>query len=475
MTRAELDLLLQEGEGYSLEFRENAAGGLAKDIVAFANASGGRVIIGVDAGRILHPLANPDDERSRVQDVAGRCDPPVKVKVEELDGLLIVAVPEGDDKPYRCSDGFFLRVGPNSQKLTRDQIVEFVKSEGKARFDEMTTERFDFDASFDPAKLANYLDRAGISATLGTEMTLVNLGVAVLEEGRARLNNAGVLLFARNLADVYFHTAVTCVLYKGTEKVDVLDRKDFNSDLLDSVENAMVFLKQHLRTAYRFTGAARRQEVPEVPFEALREAVVNAVVHRDYFERGANVVVEVFDDRVEISNPGGLPKGLRPDEFGTRSVQRNPLLADLFHRAHYIERLGTGISRIRDQMARAGLPPVKFTFTGFFTAVFTRPKLKTTKDLGEPTADSFRINFSEKFRIRAKRAARLADTMSLASAGPLPHVANLARRFRVTTRVIYDDFRFLREQGLLKLEGSRKTGSYNLTDEGRRLVEELSK
>ena len=76
---------------------------------------------------------------------------------------------------------------------------------------------------------------------------------------------------------------------------------------------------------YEMTGEARRRgEVPELPYDALREAIINAVAHRDFFERGANVMVEIYDDRIEISNPGGLPKGLPPEEFGKRSVLRNP-------------------------------------------------------------------------------------------------------------------------------------------------------
>jgi ATP-dependent DNA helicase RecG len=155
-----------------------------------------------------------------------------------------------------------LRVGPNSQKLRRNEIIEFLKSEGKVRFEDMVSNRFLFDEHFDPTKLRDFLRRAGITAVLEPSATLVNLGVAERQEGKILVNNAGVLLFARNLADIYFHTVVTCALYKGIEKVNVLDRKDFNSDIVSSVENAMVFLKQHLRLAYEFTGATRRKEVP---------------------------------------------------------------------------------------------------------------------------------------------------------------------------------------------------------------------
>ena len=107
--------------------------------------------------------------------------------------------------------------------------------------------------------------------------------------------------------------------------------------------------------------------------EALREAVINAVVHRDYSEKGANVMLEIFDNRIEISNPGGLVKGLRPEEVGKKSMLRNALLAGLLNRIRYIEKMGTGIEKMQKLMKKAGLPPVEFEFTSFFTAIFKRP------------------------------------------------------------------------------------------------------
>ena len=141
---------------------------------------------------------------------------------------------------------------------------------------------------------------------------------------------------------------MTCALFKGTEKVHVLNRKDYNEDLISNIDNAMVFLKQHVPVRYEMTGGPRRREPPEVPFDALREAVINAVVHRDYLEKGARVMVEMFDDRIEIYNPGGLVKGLDPSEFGRKSVLRNPLLASMLDRIEYIEKWVQVLRRCRD-------------------------------------------------------------------------------------------------------------------------------
>ena len=113
----------------------------------------------------------------------------------------------------------------------------------------------------------------------------------------------------------------------------------------------------------------------EIPEKALREALINAVIHTNYLEEGTSVTVEVYDDRVEISNFGGLPAGLTKEKFGKKSVRRNPLIADLMARAGYIERMGTGIKKMRSLVRKAGLKPIKFEFGNFTTVTFYRKPL----------------------------------------------------------------------------------------------------
>jgi ATP-dependent DNA helicase RecG len=378
MNKNDLAFILQEGEGYCVEFKE-ALSGLDREMVAFANASGGKILVGVADDKTIKGIPITSALKSQIQDIANNCQPPVRLAFDSFDNILIVDVHEGEDKPYKCSSGFFIRVGPNAQKLDRDEIVAFIKSEGKVQFDEMISRKFDPRVHFSKEKLARVLKLAGISSTLGPYALLVNLGVAEKQQRRLIFNNAGVLFFAKRLADIYLHTEITCALYKGTEKVNVLDRKDFNEDILTNIDQAMIFLKQHIPVRYEMTGGPRRREVTEIPMDALREALINAVVHRDYFERGARVMVEIFDNRIEISSPGALPKGLKKEDFGKKSVLRNPILADLLNRVEYIEKMGTGIRKIRDLMKRAGLSPVKFEFTAFVTAIFRRPGQVTSR------------------------------------------------------------------------------------------------
>ncbi|MCD6311804.1 MAG: putative DNA binding domain-containing protein, partial [Elusimicrobia bacterium] len=362
MTKNELKLILAEGEGYRIEFKENLSN-IDRELVAFANSSGGKIFFGISDSGEMKGLKITNKLKSQIQDTANNCQPPVEILFEEHGNILIVEAREGADKPYKCSSGFYTRVGPNSQKLSRNEIVEFFKSEGKIRFDELANMKFDYKKHFDSQKLNGFFRMAGITNLLSIPSALTNLGVAEKQDGKLIFNNTGILFFSKNLADIYFHTAITCALYKGREKTEVLDRKDFNEDIISNIDDTMNFLKKHIPVRYEMTGMPRRKEVPEIPYDALREVIINAAAHRDYFEKGANVMVEMFDDRIVITNFGGLPKGLKRSDFGKKSVLRNPNVANLLNKCKYIEKMGTGIRKIRKLMKEAGLKPPKFEFT----------------------------------------------------------------------------------------------------------------
>ena len=146
------------------------------------------------------------------------------------------------------------------------------------------------------------------------------------------------------------------------------------------IEDAMRFIERNTRTAYRIEGL-RRQNVPEYPMEAVREAITNAVVHRDWFFDGANVFVELYADRIEVISPGSLPKGLTLADLGRKSIRRNPLIADLLHRIDFIEKAGTGIRRIRGGAREQDYPEPEFEADRFVTVTFRpNPEVREVSD-----------------------------------------------------------------------------------------------
>lgn len=459
MDRKELEFILQEGEGYRIEFKESVSG-LDKEMCAFANASGGFIYLGIADNGTLKGVTITNKLKSQIVDIAANCDPAIKVILREFENVLIIEVREGGDKPYRCSSGFYNRIGPNSQKLRRNEIIEFVHSEGKVRFDEQVFRDFDQN-DFDNEKLVQFLHLAQISPLLETSYILRNLHVAEIQQGKTIYHNSAVLFFAKNLDHHFYHTVVTCALYKGLGKIDILDRKDFNRDLKFNVDEAMLFLERHLSVRYEFDGSPRRKEISAIPLEALREAVLNAVIHRDYFDKSANVMVEIFSDRVEITSPGGLPNGLKPEEFGTRSVLRNPNIANLFQRIEYIEKMGTGIRRIQNMMIEAGLPSVQYEWDNYVKAIFKSTYKPTSSRVAEKSSSKlYAVD-----EMGGTSVGTLNDTLKLLydEIGKHPGIQAivLAKNLGRPLDTVKKQIGKLTKIGLVERHGSRKTGGYH--------------
>jgi len=363
-----IEEIIEAGEGYHIEFKESLDKSFIEEVCAFANSSGGKIILGVSDKGLIKGINTDNSFRSRVQDSLRQLQPSLDVSVKVEDNIIVVDVPDGNDKPYACSRGFFIRNGANSQKLTRNEIIEFFQKEGRVRFDELKNDKAVFETDFDERAFENFLNLAGITHSIDRMSLLRNLD-CIMEDGK--FTNAGVLFFARDIDFLLNHAIVVCVLYKGTEKVNILDKKDFKGNLVENINNAILFVKRHTNVQYKIE-KLQREEIPDIPDIALREAIINAVCHRDYFDKSSNVLIEVFDDRVEISNPGGLPSGLKPSDFGRKSVARNPLIASLLNRINYIEKVGTGINRIKQAVAENERSVVEFSFDSGFSVIFRR-------------------------------------------------------------------------------------------------------
>lgn len=457
MTQHELDTIIQSGEGYKTEFKRNVNTDLSKELAAFANASGGRIFIGIEDNGTVSGVAIDNALKSKVQMMAHDCDPSVEIELSSFRNVLIINVPEGKDKPYRCTNGFYIRNGASSIKLGTREIIDFIQSEGKIKFDELGNRAVKYPAQLYDAAINRYKKLAGITAAITNHELLTNLGLLYTGEATALLNNTGVLFFTQTPLQFIPQAVVTCVAYKGNSKVTILDRKDFEQDLITNIDEALVFLKRHLNLSYEIT-ATQRTEKMEIPEVVLREAVVNAVTHRDYFEKGANVMVEIFDNRVEISNPGGLPKGLNPEDFGKRTLARNGLIASLLLRAKYIEKLGTGIMRMRQQMLQAGLPEPEFGFDGFFTII-----LKKVYTPEKAIAVSLNVT--------AKRLERMMYVLRQLQAGNNLDISMVADNFKIGQQAIRKDLLLLEKNGWVLSTGSTTNRMYQLAEQA---VEKLA-
>jgi len=384
MNRQELKLILQEGETSKIEFKENTRG-IDKEVVAFANSSGGRIFLGVGDDNTIKGIAVTNELKSRIQDTANNCKPPIDINLSVIDGIdniLIVEVLEGSNKPYMCKGGFFARIGPNSQKLSRDEILKIAIKEGKVRYDEEINTDFDLNNDFDEKRFTDFLEESGITANLPYENILINMNLAEKKKDRYYFKNAVPLFFSKNIRRFNTSAYTTCILLKGNTRSYVIDRKDFDGNLAEQVEDALRFVKKNTMLAYQIKDLVRK-EIPQYPIDAIREGIVNAVMHRDYFETGSNVFVYIYDDFIEIVNPGGL-FGITKDELGKICVRRNERIADLFKIRGLVEKAGTGIQRMKDAMGTAGLKEPKIEVSeNFFIITFYGHKKEGLGEIAE--------------------------------------------------------------------------------------------
>lgn len=356
MKEKELKIILQEGETHKTEFKESLEG-IDKELVAFANSSRGKILLGVRDDGTIKGINVTNALKSQVQDIANNCEPKIEISIESFKNILVVDVAEGKNKPYMCKKGFYLRLGPNSQKLPRDDILKFAIKEGSLRYDEQINKDFDFKKDFNERTFREFLKASKITVNLPTKNILVNMNLAEKQKNKQQFKNAVALMFSKDIKKFNSSAYTTCVLFKGNNRANIIDRKDFEGNLIEQVEDAIRFVEKNIMLTYQIK-SLRRKEIPQYPINAVREGIVNAIMHRDYFEKGSNVFVYIYDDFIEIVNPGGL-FGITKNQLGKICARRNERIADLFKMFGLVEKAGTGIQRMKDAMLKAGLKEPK--------------------------------------------------------------------------------------------------------------------
>jgi ATP-dependent DNA helicase RecG len=370
MTKKDLFELIKLGEGLNVEFKKNFSSSAGKEICAFANTIGGKILFGVDDKGNISGVADFNRVKSQVQDIARNMDPPISLGFDIVDNILITTVPKGSKKPYSVNGKFYIREAANSQQLKRDEIREFFYKEHLVYFDEKLCHEFKTEKDFNESAYDKFLELCEIYTKLDRMVLLENIHLSKQNV----LSNAAVLLFSKDITAHFINATITCVLFMGKTKYRILDKKVFERDLYSNYQDTMRYLLSHLNTEYIIKSGPRIEKL-ELPESALREAVLNAIAHRDY-RSTANIQIYIFHDRVEIVNPGGLVGGLKMEDLGKRSMPRNPLLFSMMERMDLVEQIGSGILRMKDDMKEYGLQePVIEADENWFSITFKRKAL----------------------------------------------------------------------------------------------------
>jgi ATP-dependent DNA helicase RecG len=365
----EVESLLAAGRGAHLELlpERTPRRRLAETMAAMANGEGGSILLGVSPRRgQAQGLADTGQVRDRVLQAALACDPaliiPLPRVVETWDGLevMLVEIPRGLSSAY-CVDGrYLMRDGMQNRPLTSRELRRLLVERGETSVESRQVTGAAYD-DLDAQKISRYLECVPALATLSPQEVLLKRGC--LREGNGmRPTVAGVLLFAKDV-ERYVHNEILVVRYAGREMSDEFVREDIRDTLPEQVRRAEGAVLANLRTGARLS-ALQREERLEYPPKAVREAIVNAVAHRDYSLRGDEIRISVFSDRLEFYSPGRLPGHVTVDNIVQERFSRNQVIVQVLSDMGFVERLGYGIDRMIKLMAEEGLPTPDFRETG---------------------------------------------------------------------------------------------------------------
>jgi len=357
--------LIGRPEGKTLEFKRDLSSpdGVLKTLVAFANTSGGTLVLGVDdARRHVRGIADPLAVEERLANLVS--DRIVPILVPEIEILpwrdthvLVVEVYPSPTRPHHLrtlgpEQGVFVRVGSTNRRADASLIEELRRYARNETFDEqpmpdLGTEAIELEAVRQAFEGIRAVDRRDLET----------LRLALRYQGRVVPTVGGVLLFGRDRLHHFPDAWVQAGRFLGRDRSTILDTAEIRSPLPRAAEEGLAFVRRHVARETVITGA-RGAERWTFPLEAVREAIINAIVHADYAQGGAPIRISIFEDRLEVENPGLLPFGLTVEEIRTGiSKLRNRVIGRVFRELRLIEQWGSGIPRMTEACRAAGLPP----------------------------------------------------------------------------------------------------------------------
>jgi ATP-dependent DNA helicase RecG len=431
-----------------------------KSVSAFANGVGGTLFFGVNDEGGISGLA---DSQSDAEFISNR----IKERITPLPDfiltpltesgkdILTLVVKNGRYAPYYYfTDGLkraYVRIGNNTVPAPDYILNELILKGSNRTYDTIVTDKKKEDYSFTLLE-ATYLQRARLRFEAADYISFGLVG----EDGI--LTRAGTLLTDQHIV---YNSRLFCTRWNGLNMGsifdDALDDKEYEGNLIYLLNSGSDFIKNN--TKVRFVKeATERVDKPDYSERAVTEALVNALIHRDYLMMGSEIHIDLYDDRLEISSPGGMYSGktVQEQEIETiRSERRNPVIADLFHRMKYMERRGSGLKKIIAETKKLpgyinALQPEFFSTASSFTVIMKNMNYYN----GNPH------EFGEKFGDEFGKKQTPEKIISLMRSNPNISAKNIGEQIGMTTRGVEKCIRYLKDTGLVERIGSARSGRW---------------
>jgi len=355
MTELEIKQLIAKGEGHHLEFKreEENNNDFAKTIVSFANTDGGKILAGVANDGTIIGISDIEKFMLRIDDLAlNLCKPPITIFQETTviddKNIVIINIPKGIQRPYQCKGKFYIRSSNRCREATREEILRLFQSSESIYYDELSITNANLkniDLGLFKSFLKDYQSQ-GITEINEQEVLsyLKNLHLI----GKDIMPTVtGLLFFGKNPQDFLKEARIVCAYIEGDD-IDTapLDKKNLNGVIPQIIEDTERFFKIYLREEHIIKDFKPETKF-ELPMPALREAVVNALAHRDY-TISAPIRILIFTDRIEIRSPGGLPNTVTIESMkaGGSHVLRNPHIYNMLIKFQMVTDLGSGVRRM---------------------------------------------------------------------------------------------------------------------------------
>jgi len=365
-------------ESDTVEFKESFDREAVVTAGAFANTRGGTIFIGMtDRGNVVGTLIGTESLRGWANTISQSTEPHLIPEMEELtcEGNPVVAIriKENPLKPVSVRGRCYRRVGTSNRAMQPHEIAEMHLQSIGSSWD-LTPALKTTLADLDPAKVADYIKKANetgrrsIAPDESLQTVLEKIGL--VQDSKPTW--AALLLFGKDPQRFLSQAIMHCGLF-NTDEISVLDDRMVMGTIIEQVNDAMEFIRKNIRVAFVMTGEPERKQVWDYPVEALREAVINAVCHRDY-TISSSVEIRILRDSLKVWSPGRLAPGITLPELFTShaSVLRNKGIAQVLYDIGWIERWGSGIQKMRSASAEAGLPEPVFQEDQGFSVIFRK-------------------------------------------------------------------------------------------------------